>query len=237
MVERHQTVASLVLRHAECTGVLERHRIDVCGGAAVTLEEAARLRGVDVDALLSELTTSIDSQRSGEPAPSSDPRALSTPDLLSHIVGTHHAYLRRTLPFLRTLADKVARVHAERQPALLSLADAVDQLAERLLRHIDVEEEALFPALCEDAPDSLRVARDFRALTEDRWAVAELLGQIRAMSEDFTAPSWACGGYRTLMAELRELEGDVFTHEHLESHVLEPRFPLPSSPPSERLRT
>ena len=43
-------------------------------------------------------------------------------------------------------------------------------------------------------------------------------------SDDFTLPEWACNSYRTLFAELKQVESDVFTHVHIENHVLRPRF-------------
>ena len=69
------------------------------------------------------------------------------------------------------------------------------------------------PAVAESAP-----------ATPKQSAVAQLLERIRAASDDFTLPDWACNSYRTLFSELEQLEGDVFTHVHLENHVLRPRF-------------
>jgi len=51
-----------------------------------------------------------------------------------------------------------------------------------------------------------------------------LLERVRAAGDDFTLPPWACNSYRALFSELAQLEGDVFTHVHLENHVLRPRF-------------
>jgi len=47
---------------------------------------------------------------------------------------------------------------------------------------------------------------------------------IRVASDDFALPDWACNSYRTLFSELQQMESDVFTHVHLENHVLQPRF-------------
>ena len=54
--------------------------------------------------------------------------------------------------------------------------------------------------------------------------MAQILTRICEAAEDFTVPDWACTSYRTLFRELSALEKDVFTHVHLENHVLMPRF-------------
>jgi len=59
---------------------------------------------------------------------------------------------------------------------------------------------------------------------DEHLAVAKLLEMIRVASDDFALPDWACNSYRTLFSELQQMESDVFTHVHLENHVLQPRF-------------
>ena len=82
----------------------------------------------------------------------------------------------------------------------------------------------LFPALTAKEPDRAALAKDFGAMQEEHLGVAKLLEQVRAASDDFTLPEWACNSYRTLFAELKQVESDVFTHVHIENHVLRPRF-------------
>ncbi len=220
MLDRSQTVAATVLDHSECAAVFQQHRIDFCCGGQQSIEAAARARGVDVDALMTELTRAVDERRSG----SDDPRALTTDALIERIVATHHQYLKKALPFVQMLAAKVARVHGDHNPKLRDLDVAVRELADALGPHLDEEERELFPALTTAAPDRARQAALLAAMHQEHLAVAKLLERIRAAGEDFTLPPWACNSYRTLFAELRQLEGDVFAHVHLENNVLKPRF-------------
>lgn len=55
-------------------------------------------------------------------------------------------------------------------------------------------------------------------------AVGELLDKLRDLSDDFAPPDWACGSYRTLFAELKELQRDIHVHVHIENNGLAPRF-------------
>lgn len=221
MLDRQQSVANVVLEHSECAPVFQRHRIDFCCRGELSVESAAGAKGVDVDALMVELASAI-AERRGERM--GDPRALSTPRLTAHIVSRHHEYLRKALPFTKALAAKVGRVHGDHNPKLRALDAAVTELDAALIPHLDEEEEALFPLLTAASPDPAALHKHFAAMQEEHLAVARILEQIRAASDDFTLPSWACNSYRTLFAELRQLEGDIFTHVHLENHVLKPRF-------------
>lgn len=224
MLDRQTTVANVVLDHSECAQVFQRHRIDFCCKGGLTLEDAARSKGVALDALLTELERAIAERRGDAPA---DPRALSTPRLVAHIVSRHHEYLRRVLPFARALAEKVGRVHGDHNPKLRELHVAVEALVSSLLSHLDEEENVLFPSLVaakSDAPATPEVATQLSAMTREHLEVATLLERIRAAADDFTLPPWACNSYRTLFSELEQVERDVFTHVHLENHVLAPRF-------------
>jgi regulator of cell morphogenesis and NO signaling len=221
MLNQQQTVASAVLDHSECAEVFQRHRIDFCCRGAVTIGAAATANGVAIDALLAELDHAV-AQRGGPGA--GDLRELGTPELVAHIVSTHHEYLRRALPLVRALAAKVSRVHGERNAKLVELVLVVEELARVLLPHLDEEEQSLFPALTARDADRGAVAEQLESMLNDHYAVAKLLIRVRAASDDFLVPAWGCSSYRTLFSELEQLERDVFVHVHLENHILMPRF-------------
>lgn len=221
MLDRHQSVANVVLEHSECAAVFQHHRIDFCCRGELSVEDAAASKGVDVSALMVELASAI-AERQGERL--ADPRGLSTARLTAHIVARHHEYLRKALPFVKTLAAKVARVHGDHNPKLRALDEAVRALDAALVPHLDEEEGALFPQLTATEPDRAAAGALLASMSAEHLAVAKILEEIRASSDEFTLPDWACNSYRTLFAELRQMEGDIFTHVHLENHVLRPRF-------------
>lgn len=221
MLNQHQTVANVVLDHSECAEVFQRYRIDFCCRGDMTIEAAAKQKGLGTGALVEELSRAIAERRGERP---SDPRELSTPRLVAHIVSKHHEYLRRTLPFVRALATKVSGVHGEHNPKLRELAAVVNELGTTLLPHLDAEEQNLFPALSVKEMDHALVAKELDSMVEEHHVVAELLERARAAADDFSVPEWGCNSYRTLFSELKQLERDVFAHVHLENHVLRPRF-------------
>ncbi len=220
MLDTRQKVADLVLEHSECAEVFHKHRIDFCCGGQMSLESAAAKRQVDLDALVSELTEAIAARRRDD---ASDARELSTEQLVEHIVATHHAYLRSVLPYVRTLAAKVARVHGDRNPKLRDLDALVKTLADALIPHLDQEEAVVFPMLLA-GDDRAKIENEIAAMIEEHREVGDLLARLREFSDDFTYPEWACGSYRALIAELGELERDIHVHVHLENNALAPRF-------------
>ena len=224
MLDRHQTVAELVLDHSECAEVLARYHIDFCCRGGLSIEAAAAAKHVDPDALLAELLRVIE-RRSDDSL--RDLRKLSTPRLIEHIVSIHHEYTRTALPFIGTLADRVSRVHGEHNPKLRALASAVDELSTTLIAHLEHEEQTLFPALLAASGDDAVTTEQLSAMAEEHSAIGQFLEWVREVSDDFAVPDWACQSYRTLFAELEHLEHDVHVHVHIENHVLAPRFGRP----------
>jgi len=221
LIDSRQIVANIVLEHSGCAEVFQRHRIDFCCRGDLSIEAAARAKGVDVETLVDQLARAISERKGARPRA---PQDLSTPELIAHIVSTHHERLRKRLPVVLALSAKIGRVHGERNPKLRDLAVAVEELANTLLPHLGEEEKVLFPALLASEPDPVLLTLELVSMADDHHAVAAALRQIRAAAEDFNIPNWACNSYRTLYSELRQIESDVFTHVHLENHVLGPRF-------------
>lgn len=229
MLTESHTIANIVLEHSETAEVFQRHRIDFCCRGERSVETAARERGIEPDDLVRQLQRAIEDRRGADQS-DRNMKELSTAALVDHIVGKHHAYLRKMLPFLVPLAKKVARVHGEHNPKLEDLRDAVEELSDALIPHLDEEEQDLFPAMRQaTGVVTGEAARILGTMMDDHLAVAALLERIRNASDDFTIPDWGCGSYRTLFGELQALERDTFTHVHLENHVLKPRFEAPAT--------
>lgn len=221
MIDSQQTIASLVLDHSECASVFKRHRIDFCCRGDISIDAVCAEKGIDAKVLVDELSRAI-AERKGDGTV--DPRELSTPALIGHIITKHHEYLRKSLPFVQQLSAKVSRVHGEHNPLLRELDATVRELSDALLPHLDAEEQTMFPAMMTKTPDRAVLERELSSMQEDHLAVGALLEKMRTATENYRLPDWACNSYRTLWKELEQLEGDVLTHVHIENHVLRPRF-------------
>lgn len=221
MLNPESTVAALVLDHPECARVLQKHRIDFCCRGDRPVAEACAERGLDTAALLAELESVVATDRVEV-----ELRSLPTPELVDYIVGRHHGYLREALPFVATLAKKVARVHGARNAHLIELEAVVDALGESLASHLDDEEARLFPALL-DAPRAgvdPHLQAELESMVSEHREVGELLARMRSAADDYRVPDWGCRSYQALFSELERMEADVLRHVHAENYVLKPRF-------------
>jgi len=226
IIDRRSTIAGIVLEHSECAQVFCDHRIDFCCRGERTLEAACAEKGLEVEEVVTALEHAI-AGRKESAAP--DPRAMSTPELISYIVSRHHAYLYAALPFLAPLAAKVARVHGDHNPKLLALRDAFEDLSTTLEPHLHEEEGVLFPALRAEPRDHRLIAGELASMQREHLEVGAMLACVRALADDFVPPYWACGSYRTLLSELAALEMDTLRHVHIETHLLMPRFATASA--------
>jgi regulator of cell morphogenesis and NO signaling len=221
MVNPSEQVAIVVLEHSDCAEVFQRHRIDFCCRGDMSIEQAASERSVNVPALIEELDKAIAARTQKTENPAKD---LSTEALIQYIVEKHHGYLLKTFPFVLPLAAKVARVHGDHNPKLKDLFAAVSELVETLTDHLADEENNLFPMLRRAETPLETKTKELGKMHQEHLSVAKQLERIRAAADDFSLPSWACNSYRTLFSELAVMEKDIFTHVHLENHVLMPRF-------------
>jgi regulator of cell morphogenesis and NO signaling len=217
------TVAEIVAENPAAADVFDRHAIDYCCHGDVSLDEACSAGHTDVTILLRELEAAV--AGGTRPAAEKDVRSLSVPGLVARIVDRHHGYLRTALPFLATLAAKVARAHGDRDSRLIELNRVFVELKGLIEPHLDQEERELFPALMARRPsDQKKVRADLKAMFEEHQAVGELLHRLRVLGGGYLTPEWGCNTYQLLMIELDKLEKDVLRHIHLENHVLMPRF-------------
>lgn len=154
--------------------------------------------------------------------PTEDIRQLPTDRLIAHIQANHHETLRQTLPSIVQRTARVTAAHSARKPRLHEVHQVVEQLAQALAAHIDLEERTLFPVLTENGSDS--VARKLQASRVERVMVGTLLDRMRTATDDFQPPSWAPEEYRRLYEELRHLHADTLRHLLAENHILTPRL-------------
>jgi len=203
--------------------LFERLGFDFCCGGARSLAEACAERGLDVETVVAVLAAQAAVPDAGTER---DWRRAPAAELCDHIVEAHHERLRRELPRVAEVLDKVVRVHGGDEPALHELRALFAGLRAELAAHMEREEQVLFPA-CRalDAGEAPAIGeRELLAELEDEHA--EVGGALRAMRDaagGYRADAARCGSHRALLEGLRELERDLHQHIHEENNVLFPR--------------
>lgn len=216
-----RTVGELVAERPGRSRVFQSHQIDFCCQGGRTLRAACQLRGVPLDTVVSELAA----EAANPTATAPNPAELSTAELAAYLVETHHEYLRRELPRLHVMAERVARVHGEHTPSLIEVLEVFLGLEAELTTHLLKEERILFPAiasLANSGPVPGLLDGPIACMLHEHDDAGVALKRLRELTAGYQPPAEACNTYRALFAGLQELEEDLHRHIHLENSVLFP---------------
>ncbi|MGD8395636.1 MAG: iron-sulfur cluster repair di-iron protein [Candidatus Eiseniibacteriota bacterium] len=231
MTISHDTrVGDLVSERVGRSEVFERLGIDYCCGGARTLGEAARQVGLEPDEVAEALAASDRAAVAGAPQDSTDWRSATLTALTNHIVETHHAYMKRQLPRVGELMDKVLAAHRERHPELADVANVLAGLRTEIDMHLAKEEQVLFPLIQEmEATGEAghghcgSVRNPIAVMEHEHDHAGSALARLRQLTDGYTPPADACATYRALLDALAEMEGDLHRHIHKENNILHPR--------------
>lgn len=170
-----------------------------------------------------------------EPARSNEDWSGKTlASLTEHIVETHHAYCRQeTTRIAALLKDAIAQQGSE-HPELKRIHDLFYQMSRDLNMHLLKEEETLFPYIVRVEEDVAKgapmswppfgtVENPIRIMVVEHVKTDDELGQIRKLSNDYTAPADAGESYLELYRRLALFEQDMQRHIECENDLLFPR--------------
>jgi regulator of cell morphogenesis and NO signaling len=226
-----KTVRDYAIETPQTIPVFERLGIDFCCGGNRPLDEACAAANVNVDEVLKSLESVL-----AEPVRLSDRelRAGSLAELISHIVTTHHGYVRTQVPEIHKLMEKVYTKHGENHPELANIRGIFQGVGQELMMHMMKEENILFPYIerMEESvvlhdpilpPPFGTVANPVRMMEHEHDQAGAALKEMREMSQGYTPPADACTSFKALYVALDNFEKDLHQHIHLENNVLFPR--------------
>lgn len=230
-VDVHRPLGSFVVERPGRARVFERFGLDYCCGGKKPLVEACAEKGVDVREVVREIYEEDHNQdkhrRMEEQA---DWSKASMVELTHHIENTHHQYLKRELPRLVQLAQKVADRHGEKRSELRPLSDAISAYTEQLLVHMQKEDTVLFPMMRElEQSDHLpsfhcgSLINPIKVMEFEHDEAGGFLTKFRELTCDYALPDDACNSYRSLFGGLLEMEADMHLHVHKENNILFPK--------------
>jgi len=221
-LDPNRPIGQLATEHPEFVPVFEDLGLDYCCGGHQSLVDACHTQGLRPAEVRDRLA-----ETRGTACSSSDAWAeVPIEDLIDHIAEDYHAYLRRELPRLAGLLEKVTHVHGTEAPWMSAVKAEFDVLKPDLEAHIETEQTVVFPRL--RTPKNQRAPAveedDPLALLEGEHKEAgTTLKRIRLLSFNYTAPEWACTSFRAVLDGLRELEYNVHQCVHKENNILFPR--------------
>ncbi len=220
--ETLETVGNIAATDIRKAQVLKQLGVDFCCGGKQTLKEAAHSIGLDEIELRRRLNQSEDLPISGPPLNFKD---WDIDFLSDYIKNVHHRYVREKGPIIQELAHKVADVHAQQHPELVSLSKELDAFLDDLYHHLDKEEKQLFPAIKnEQELTSKQVDQLIQFLISEHEDSGKELQQLRKITENYTLPANACNSYTSLFSQIESFESDLLQHIHLENNILFPKL-------------
>ena len=230
MITTDMTVRDVANELPQSTRLFEKLKIDYCCGGNQTLAEGCTSAGVDVYAVIQMLAEATQ-QKSEDVV---DFTSASLPQLITHIVDTHHVFTKSEMDRLQLLADKVLAAHGGNHPELVHLDELLTRLCDDLKPHMFKEEHVLFPyifALAKAADQQGAVPfapfgtvnNPIRMMMREHDTAGEILRELRKLTFDYKVPADACISYQTLYQALENFEKDLHQHIHLENNILFPK--------------
>ena len=213
-IDPSQAIGQIAVQLPGATAVFRRLKLDFCCGGHVSLDQAASDKGLDLQAVVHELSAL---QR-----PSELPDLGTPTELVEHIIARYHEVHRAQLPELIRMARRVEAVHRDNPNTPHGLADALETMEQELLMHMHKEEAVLFPML--RAGGNSFVSQPIAMMRHEHNDHGAALEHIARLTHDITPPLGACNTWRALYAGLAQLRDDLINHIHLENNVLFPQF-------------
>lgn len=214
--DERQSLAELALRFPGAARVFQDLELDYCCHGRTTLHDACIARGLDPTTVLATLRGAAPTTSTGERW---DERPV--PELVDHLLEGYHKRHRDELPRLVALADKVENVHRAAPDCPTGLAAHLRTMADDLERHMQKEEQILFPMLL--AGHGLYAAGPIQVMEAEHLEHGENLAHLHRLAGGFRTPAHACATWRDLYRALADFERALMQHIHLENHVLFPR--------------
>ena len=224
------TIGAIVAADYRTAQVFEARGIDFCCGGKVPLATVCARNGLNMDQLIHEL----EAVRHEPGSRSENYGSWSLSFLADYIVNTHHAYLREHDEQIAAYARKTAGAHGANHPEVIEIAALFAKVAADLTAHLQEEEEVFFPAvkraeaastsgLQPSAEDRDTIRASLERLHREHEEVGEAVHAIRHLANDYAIPSDACATFLVTYQKLKEFEGDLHRHVHLENNILFPK--------------
>ena len=229
--EHDETLGEIAVKDLRKAEVFKKYGLDFCCGGKKTVKEACAEKGIDVTKVEQELQTTVKNLSAPTPLPYNE---WELDFLADYISNTHHRYVKKTLPDLRSYAIKVSNVHGAQHPELMKIRQLTEEVCDELSTHMVKEETVLFPYIKQLVASKASgskvqhghfntVKTPIDMMEHEHEIVGNNMEVIRTISKNYTLPEDSCASYAYLFKTLEEFENDLHIHVHLENNILFPK--------------
>ncbi len=222
------TIGEIVADDIRTANIFQKYGLDFCCGGKQQLKTVCDENEINYPLIVNELNKST-----SENDDVIDYQSMEVDSLVTHIIDKHHQYIYDTGSITLQFIRKVAKVHGERHPKTVEMAEVCSNLLSELHHHMMKEEQVLFPYIFnlvkmdtgEQSTNSFHqfVSNPIRVMMAEHDQAGDLLKRLQELSNNYTPPEDACTTFRAAFSNLKELEDDVILHIHLENNILFPK--------------
>jgi regulator of cell morphogenesis and NO signaling len=225
--ETDSTIGELVSGDYRKAEVFKKFGLDFCCGGKKTLQEACKSKGLDIVQIEKELKA-VDAITTSQ---SEDYDSWDISFLADYILNTHHKYVKQAIPVIYEYTQKVAKVHGDKHPEAIIIAEIFLLVSDELNRHMCIEEDILFPyvkhlstadknGMKVEVPLFGSIENTINMMENEHDEVGKLMEKMKLLSNNYTPPADACTTYKLSYSKLKEFEDDLHKHIHLENNIL-----------------
>lgn len=228
MITGKMKVTDVVKAYPEAVEIFNDFHIDYCCGGKDELEEAIQKLGIESKSFIELLNKKLVNQplrsNKGQVLAVERLSEMDVPDLIDYIIDTHHLKERILLEEIDELLNKVLLAHYEHHQAqLVPLHGLFSDLRKELQEHFAKEEKLIFPYMKKSFAGDKNTGY-VKDLENEHEAAGNLIKEITACTNDFTAPDDGCASYLLTFKKLQELVNDVYIHIFTENSLLFPKY-------------
>ena len=227
---RNTSVGEIVKLDFRAADVFSSYGIDFCCGGKISVAEAC----ANAKAEESIVISALESLKNQSASAVHDFDSWNIGFLADYIQNTHHQYVKKAIPQILPLAQKVADVHGDHHSEVIRINKLFQDLAEELLAHLQKEEMILFPYIkklvadesagkCTDPGCFGSIGSPISVMEAEHENAGLILKEMYRISDGYSAPEDACNTFRVLYGKLKEFEDDLHRHIHLENNILFPK--------------
>jgi regulator of cell morphogenesis and NO signaling len=224
-LDAEKLVCDVIKAHPETAHVFERHGVPNRHRPDISLTTFAAQTGIAANELIRALGRAVeeDAALAQREWASSD-----TKQLLDYIEQRHHPFVRYELYRLDELFKMVLGPFSRPpEPSLQSLRGVFNEIKESVTRHLEAEEQALFPWLAARAQGKADALADceadgYRQMKLEHECVERFFIDARRVTGDYVTPPGASKSLTALYGELAALDADMRKHIRMESDYLWP---------------
>lgn len=227
-----RTAREIVNQDYRTADVFKKWGINYCCGGNIPLNEVCEQQNLDRAVIEKDLEKAVQTVNISNSL-SYDEWPLDF--LIDYIIYIHHGYIKQTTPVLSDQLRSFVAGHIKKYPYLDEVQEVFFDLAAELFEHVKNEEEVIFPYLKQisntyrrkEVYGRLFVSTLRKPLADmvgkEHNRIAALLTELRRATNNYIFDSNACTNHRVIYHKLKEFDGDLVQHKHLENNVLIPK--------------